>query len=192
MRSRHSSLPEAVANQDGSLSQGRGASVPALSHIGRRSGVEGHQGSGRKRTPSPIASHPCGTWKPRCGLQWWTACPPWQSATRKESPMPQRDRKTQEAKASRRKAEGIHNLLDRAVEAEIPTSKEGRRGSGESPKERAPRALTEGQVRCSELPMQTDQREGPTGSASTGARPGGSFAIRGSVSFEPLKRWQPG
>jgi hypothetical protein len=61
---------------------------------------------------------------------------PWQSATRKEGLMPQRDRKTQEAKASRRKAEGMHNLLDRAVQAEIPASKEGRRGSGESPKER--------------------------------------------------------
>lgn len=42
MRSRHSSMPEAVANQDGILSQGRGASVPASSHNGRVSVVEGH------------------------------------------------------------------------------------------------------------------------------------------------------
>jgi hypothetical protein len=68
MRSRYSSLPESVANQDGILSQERGASIPTPSHNGRVSVVEGHQGSGIKRTPSPIASHPCGTWKPRCGL----------------------------------------------------------------------------------------------------------------------------
>jgi hypothetical protein len=68
MRSRHSSLPESVANQDGSMSQERGAKVPTPSYNGRASVVEGHQGSGIKRTPSPVASHPCGTWKPRCGL----------------------------------------------------------------------------------------------------------------------------
>jgi hypothetical protein len=68
MRSRHSSMPEAVADQDGILSQERGAGVPTPSHTRRQSGVEGHQGSGIKRTPSPIASHACGTWKPRCGL----------------------------------------------------------------------------------------------------------------------------
>ena len=49
----------------------------------------------------------------------------YQSAIRKDGPTPQRDRKAQEAKASRRKAEGSHNLLDRAAQAEIPASKEG-------------------------------------------------------------------
>jgi len=38
----------------------------------------------------------------------------------------------QEAKASRRKATGIHNRLDRA----IPTRKRGWRGPGELPKDR--------------------------------------------------------
>ena len=48
-----------------------------------------------------------------------------QSAIRKDDPIPQRDRKAQEAKASRRKAEGSHNLLERAAQAEIPTPKGG-------------------------------------------------------------------
>ena len=47
----------------------------------------------------------------------------YQSAIRKDGPTPQRDRKAQEAKASRRKAEGMHNLLERAARAEIPTRK---------------------------------------------------------------------
>ena len=50
------------------VSQGRGAGVPTSSHTRRQSVVEGHQGSGIKRTPAPIAPHPCGTWNPRCGL----------------------------------------------------------------------------------------------------------------------------
>jgi hypothetical protein len=68
MRSRHSSMPESVADQDGILSQGRGSAVTTSSRSGRASVVEGHRGSGIKRTPTPIASRPCGTWKPRCGL----------------------------------------------------------------------------------------------------------------------------
>jgi hypothetical protein len=82
MRSRHSSMPEPVADQDGILSQGCGARVPTSSHSGRLFAVKGHQGSGIKRTPAPIASHSCGTWKPRCGLPceqitcWYDSQPP--------------------------------------------------------------------------------------------------------------------
>jgi hypothetical protein len=37
---------------------------------------------------------------------------------------------SQEAKATTRKGTGMHNRVDRAGKPEIPTSKEGRRGTG--------------------------------------------------------------
>jgi hypothetical protein len=117
MRSRYSRLPEAVAIQDGRVSQGRGACVDHVKVQRRRSAVHGHQGSGIKRTPSPIASHRCGTWKPRCGLCGMRIirCLS-QSATRKDGPSPQRDRKAQQANVARRKARGIHNPANRATD----------------------------------------------------------------------------
>jgi hypothetical protein len=49
---------------------------------------------------------------------------------RKDDTTPQEDKMSQEAKATSRKATGIHNRVDRAGKPEIPTSKEGRRGTG--------------------------------------------------------------
>ncbi len=109
MRSRHSRLPEPVADQDGRHEPGTWRGCRHVETQRRASSAWGHHGSGIKRTPTPGASHQWGTWKPRCCLTGRGA------ATRKGGPLPQRDRKAQEAKAARRKARGSHNPADRRV-----------------------------------------------------------------------------
>ena len=124
MRSRHSSMPEPVADQDGihepRTRYERDRVQPQRSCV--RCGGTPRLRDKEDTLPRRISS----MWNVETPLRSGTggqAVHPCQSATRKDGPTPQRDRKAQEANASRRKAEGIHNLLDRAAQAERPTRK---------------------------------------------------------------------
>jgi hypothetical protein len=76
MRSRHSRLPEPVADPDGRHEPGTWRGCRHVETQRRASSAWGHHGSGIKRTPTPGASHQWGTWKPRCGLAGrGAACP---------------------------------------------------------------------------------------------------------------------
>jgi hypothetical protein len=64
--------------------------------------------SRRREANSPDVSCLCGTWKPQWGLPWAVGAPEGDA----EAPVGQDG---QEAKADGRKAQGIHNLSDRAL-----------------------------------------------------------------------------
>jgi hypothetical protein len=126
MRSRHSSMPESVADQDGIVSQERGSWFGRNHVEPQRARVRcgGTPGLRDKEDTHPHRISPM--WNVETPLRSVTRAHnryAWQSASRKDGPIPQQDRKAQEAKASRRKARGIHNPLDRAAEAEIPIPK---------------------------------------------------------------------
>ena len=115
LRNERSSQPmaDATMNRPGTRPRppsGQGTPLPAC---------WGTQAAQYRRHPPPPRLSWCGTWEPRCGPAPGPVSPTIFGRTAQAR---SGNRKAQEAKATRRKARGIHNPVDRAT---WPTPKGG-------------------------------------------------------------------